>query len=1058
MTSAVASPGRYAPTFMATKRPLLLSLCLGCLVLEPACGPPSEVPARGKTTKAEPGAAPEVEPNLRVQLGLDQRTFPLTVWAAYIIQTEYFDKTRIDPRAQLVSSLTYLGLHTPEFFAAVTGDQATVTVGAARKDFSLAGLADLSAAADRLEDILGFTQAELKLDTDATHKLEYAAINGLLAPLDPHTILLTPEEHTDLGVKTKGQFGGIGAEIREEERRIRIGRVLPGSPAEKGGLRAGDLVMQIDKQSTVNLRVVEAQQLLRGPVDTTVVVKVRRGEQTLTLTLTRQIIRVESVTSELLPGRIAYLKLSTFQENSGEQVRAALKNLAPKPADGEPEGLRGVVLDLRDNTGGLLAQAVEILDDMVASGELVIVRSAMGREFEAADPKLELPASAAVVALINEESASASEIVSGSIKYLGRGVVIGRPSFGKGTVQLVKPENLYGAELALKLTVAEYLVAGDRSIQTVGVQPDLTLFPVELSNIPGVANYYDRERFDRRREFAQVAHLPSAKHERPRAQQPASDLQLRYFASAPVSGKASEGPAALRDPEVRIAHQVAQAIAGEENVGARQAKLAAIARDLALAEDTAIATGIGATRIDWSGRVDLHELAALELSARIVETGEIRAGAPFTLKVAVKNAGATPVERVHAITECLRDELDGIELLLGHIEPGETVTRDVRLQVMGWHSSFTDALRVDLHAGEPDLTPDGTATVRFDVVGLTRPQLTFDYWIVDDPALVAKAPPRPAGTLFPGEAAFAVRGNGDGNLQPGEQVLIALEARNAGPGAATDTRALVHNLSGTQVLLEEGFVQLGPIPVGGLARGSFGLTVSPAADPAKPVSFDIVVADVQLRESVRHKFELPIFGQTGQFAAALAQKRIGAEPARLYNAAHGNARQIGEIPAGVRLDILGLAGGWAAISAGPGRRAWLPADLLQPVAGKGTAELPARTYALVQPPVLALEPTQQVTAEASVEVSGIARHPLRVHDVLVTVKPAGVGQVEQKITYEANPAHQGDAARQMTFATQVPLAPGSNQILVTARDAEDVEVTREIWVFRTQDGNLGPAD
>ena len=225
-----------------------------------------------------------------------------------------------------------------------------------------------------------------------------------------------------------------------------------------------------------------------------------------------------------------------------------------------------------------------------------------------------------------------------------------------------------------------------------------------------------------------------------------------------------------------------------------------------------------------------------------------------------------------------------------------------------------------------------------------------------------------------------------------------------------------------------------------------------------PVSFDIVVADVQLRESVRHKFELGVLGQAGQFTAKPEQRRIGAEPARLYNAAHGNARQLGEVPAGARLDILGLAGGWAAVTTGPGRRAWLPADLLQPADGKGTAEMPTRGFMLVQPPVLTLEPTRQVTAEDFIEVSGIARHPQRVHDVLVTVKPAGIGQVEQKIAYEANHARQGDATQQMSFSARVPLAPGSNQILVTARDAEDVEVTREIWVFRQQGGNLGPAD
>lgn len=1040
---------------MLASRLLLLGLCLGWTA---ACSPPAVGADTGKPARRDaPGEAEAEEPDLRALLRLDERSFPLTAWAAYIIQGEYFDKQRLDPRAQLVSALTYLGLHTPEFFAAVSGDEVTVTVGDARQTFSLAGLDDLSAAADRLEAILGFAQAELKLEPEATHKLEYAAINGLLAPLDPHTVLLTPEEHSDLGIKTRGQFGGIGAEIREDDRRIRIMKVLPGSPAEQGGLQSGDLLLQIDKQSTVNLRAADAQQLLRGPVNTEVVVKVRRGEQTLTLTLTRQIIRVESVTAELLPDQIAYLRLLTFQENTGEQVRVALKNLAPK--DG---GLRGVILDLRDNTGGLLTQAVEVLDGLVDSGELVIVRSAMGREFEPAKPGLELPLSAAVVALINEESASASEIVSGAVKYLERGLVLGRPSFGKGTVQLVKPERFYGNELALKLTIAEYLVAGDRSIQTAGVQPDLLLLPVELSNIPGVANYYDRERFERRREYAQVAHLPSARHDKPRAAAATAGLQLRYLASArgPTNLAAtSEGPAALRDPEVRIAHEVAQRLVGETATAARQARLAAVARDLTLAEDAAIAAAVATTKIDWQGQVGHGGPAPdLALVARIAQPGQIRAGAPFTLHVEVRNNGATPVDRVHVITDCMRDELDGIELLIGRLAPGQTESRDLRLQVMGWHTSFTDTLRVDLHAGEPDPTPDAQALVRFDVVGLTRPHLTYDYWIVDDPNLALKAPPRPSAVARPGDPLFAIRGNGDGNLQPGEQVLLAIEVGNAGPGPAADTRALIHNLSGAQALLEEGFVQLGPVPVGGKARGSFGLTVNPNADPALPVTFDVVVADVQLHESVRHKFKLGIAPAAPDFAPAAARLRVGGESVRLYNAADSRARQVGELVPGAQLDILGQVGGWRAISAGPGRRFWLPGDLLQPGDGKGTSEPAARLAMLVQPPVLTIEPTTQLTTTPEVEIRGTARHPLRVHDVLVTVKPPGVGQVEQKVAYEANPARQGEKALELSFSARVPLNPGSNQILVTARDAEDVEATRELWVFRSAPGNLEPAD
>jgi carboxyl-terminal processing protease len=1035
---------------MASPRPVLLALCAGLW----ACASP---PADDKAGKQKPPAEAPEEPDvdLRTLLRLDERPFPLTTWTAHVISEEYFDKTRLDPRGQLVSALTHLGLHTPEFFATVTGDTATVTVGDVHREFPLADATTLAAAADRLAEILTFTQAELKLDNDATHKLEHAAINGLLAPLDPHTILLNPDEHTDLGIKTKGQFGGIGAEIREDERRIRIMKVIPGSPADKGGLKSGDLLHQIDKQSTVNLRAADAQQLLRGPIDSQVVLKVRRGEQTLTLTLTRQIIRVESVTAERLPGQIAYLRLLTFQENTGEQVRKALTDMKF-----EQDGPRGLIIDLRENTGGLLTQAVEVLDDLVSEGELVIVRSALGRESEVAKPTLALPAAASVVVLVNEESASASEIVAGSLKFLQRGVILGRTSFGKGTVQLVKPENFYGRELALKLTIAEYLVAGDRQVQTAGVQPDLALFPVELTAIPGVANYYDRERFERRREYAQVEHLPSAKHEKPPSTTAQDALQLRYLASRPGgSGVArpSEGPEALREPEVRIAHQVAEALTGLTDPAARQAKLAAVARDLALAEDTAIAAGIGALKIDWAGRVDGRDTPTLELAAAVLEKGEIRAGQPFTLHVEISNKGSAPVERVHAITDCPRDELDGIEILLGRLDPGQTLSRDVRLQVMGWHTSFTDTIKVDVHAGEPDPTPDASTTVRLDVSGLTRPHLALDWWIVDDPALVAAAPPRPRSTPTPGETPFAVRGNGDGNLQPGEQVLLAIEVGNLGPGNTTDARALVHNLSGTLALLEEGFVQLGPVAVNGKARGSFGMTVNPSADSKAPINLDIVVADVQLRESVRHKFAISLTPAGPAYAPQPAKRRVGGEPARMYNGASNTSRQLGEVAAGARLDILGTVGGWSALNAEPGRRAWLPSDLLQPADGKAPGELPVRTFRLIEPPALTIEPVEQVTREPTIEIRGAARHPVRVHDVLVTVKPPGVGQVEQKVDYEANKTRQGDQAKQMGFTARVPLAPGSNQILITARDGEDVEATREVWVFRADGGNLGPA-
>lgn len=1010
------------------------------------CACPAKDPAEAAAVRVTDEAAAEVD--LATRLQLDRRRFPLTVWTAHVVQAEYFDKDRLDPREQFSEALRHLGLQTPEFFATLSGDAATVTVADYRREFSLADLPDLPAVADRLEEVLAFVQESLHLDAEATHKAEYAAINGMLAPLDPHTILLTPEEHTDLGVKTRGQFGGIGAEIREDERRIRIVKVLPNSPAAAAGLKDGDLLLTIEKQSTINLRSSDAQMMLRGPVDTEVTVKVQRGQETLTLTITRKIIRVDSVTSSLLPGKIAYLEISTFQENTGEQVRKALAELTP---EGEP--LRGLVLDLRDNSGGLLTQAVEVVDALVTAGELVIVRSAMGREAEDATAKVTLPAGAAVVALINEDSASAAEIVSGGVKALARGVVIGRPSFGKGTVQLLKPQNFYGRELALKMTIAEYRVAGDTKIQTIGVRPDLALYPVELSEIAAVANYYDTERFERRRESTQVAHLPSARHEADHAAVSGDgEPRLRYFAGRQGSPRArpSEGPAALADPEVQIARDVADALAGLSDSEARSARLAALAGEIAVREDQAIAAGIAATKIDWTGALGAAGDPTLELRAHVVDAKKIAAGTPFTLRVEVTNTGDVAAERVHAITDCLRDELDGIELLLGRIEPGATVSRDIRLYVMAWHTDLVDTLRVDLHAGEPGPQADASATVRFDIAGLPRPRFAYDYWIVDDPELVAAAPQRPNSAPVPGEPPFAVRGNGDGVLQPGEHVLLALEIRNGSAAASSDARALVHNLSGAQVLLEEGFLQLGKIAADGAVRGAFGLSVSDQADPDKPVELEVIVADIVVRESVRHKFTVPLGPASVGFASAPGRVVAGDEPVRLYNAADNRARQFAELPGGVALDILGGAGGWSAVAAGPGRRAWLPSDLvkLADVAVGKPSKLPARPSLLVQPPVIDIEPLARVVAADAVELRGTARHQGRVRDVVVAVKPPGTAQVERKLDYRANPAHQGDAARSLDFSAQVPLSPGSNRILITARDGDDIEATREVWVFR----------
>jgi carboxyl-terminal processing protease len=374
------------------------------------------------------------------------------------------------------------------------------------------------------------------------------------------------------------------------------------------------------------------------------------------------------------------------------------------------------------------------------------------------------------------------------------------------------------------------------------------------------------------------------------------------------------------------------------------------------------------------------------------------------------------------------------------------VERTLELRVMPWHGDLTDRIHVAVHAGEPEPTPDGTAQVDLSVTGRPRPAFAFDWWIVDDPALVAAAPRRPRAPAMPGEEPFSVHGNGDGMLGPGERVLLAFAARNEGDGAAPDARAFVRNLSGAQGMLEEGLVELGALPPGGRASGAFGITVSPAADPAIPLELDLAVGDAHLRESARQKLRLRVLPERPAFAAERGTMRVEGESARAYGGADGSAPIVADLDAGALIAVVGRASDWAVSQLDGGRRVFVPLDLLAPAAGRGQVPQPLRP--VVDPPRVELDPAATRVAAAEIAISGRARHAGRVRDVVITVKGTGAAGHERKVFYRANPEVDGPGAAQLDFQAVVPLEAGANRIVVIARDGSEVEARRDLLVWR----------
>lgn len=333
-----------------------------------------------------------------------------------------------------------------------------------------------------LDELRTFTEVFSKIKSDyvedvADKKLLEDAIGGMLAGLDPHSTYLDPEGYKDVRIGTEGQFGGLGIEVTMENGFIKVVSPIEDTPAARAGLQPGDLIVRLDDTAVKGMSLSEAVKLMRGkPGSNITLTVVREGEnKPLKITVTRAVIKIRSVKSRLLEPGYGYIRITQFQANTTKNMKTSLSKLE-KENGGK---LKGVVLDLRNNPGGVLNAAVSVSDAFLKKGIIVYT------EGRIADSKLTFEAQpdqvlegAPLVVLVNGGSASASEIVAGALQDNGRAVIMGTKTFGKGSVQTIMPMS-NGA--ALKLTTARYFTPSGRSIQATGIEPDIVTEQAKLT-------------------------------------------------------------------------------------------------------------------------------------------------------------------------------------------------------------------------------------------------------------------------------------------------------------------------------------------------------------------------------------------------------------------------------------------------------------------------------------------------------------------------------------------------------------------------------------------------
>ncbi|HEY2900888.1 MAG TPA: MXAN_5808 family serine peptidase [Polyangia bacterium] len=998
----------------------------------------------------------------------DLSQLPIFSKTLFFVRENYFDKNRLDPRRMLVGALDFVQRDVPEIlidrWPEQDPKQVTVKVNGQQRTFSIEKVDAPWNLRTTLQDIFRFVQPNLqpvpeKEESRRLVEIEMAATNGMLQTLDPHSVLLDVETYKDMRTQTQGKFGGLGIVIEmDKKNRITVKRPMLDTPAIRVGIKAKDHIVRINNESTVNMTLNEAVDRLRGDVDTNVDVYVERDTApgVRKFTITRAFIRPPSIdpparilvappVGNQQAAKIGYFHLQHFSANSASDLGDALAMF-------EKEKVKGIIMDLRGNPGGLYEQAQKVADAFIESGTLVSMVGAGGAHLkDEAATKSDREPKVPLAVLVNQNSASASEIVSGAMKNLDRGVVIGEGTFGKGSVQVlfdIASPISFGDKsdddkLGLKLTTAQYLTPGDISIQGVGVIPDIETDPLLVQKDGDRSWIRLQPSAHKRREADYEWHLehPSVR----RGEKPMDTISYLFVTKTPDK-KAHPGDddddEANADPDDQPEP--------EEDTDLKTDFLMDFARDLLAqaktmkrrelvqgsktfldkvktAEDHKVSQALEKLGVDWSqSPTSTGPSPQLQLALQTVgDAAKVAAGSVVKVRGTVKNTGSSTAYRVRALLESDNPIFDENEMVFGKIAAGDSKTYDLSVKVPTSSFTRTDALKGTLFSQRGVATGAGTE-LTVNIEGKARPMFAYTYQTVDD---------------LKGD-------NHDGQVQRGEQVRTLVTVKNIGVGRALHTEAVLRNGAGQEgLLISAGRFDAKEMAPGETKTFSFVYDIRPEFK-GDEYQLELAVGDTTLGESVTDKIKVKIAGagpapETTSGAVTMTHDGVAVREAPI-----DGALVVGRADKGNAFKVTGKLGAFTRVDLDNGRSAFVAtAD----TSAGGTPHGAIRPEWQVTPPLLTVvAPT--VTTGESVHVTGHVSDDKVVRDVYIRVWNRNAKTAMRKVFYQPN-TPTGDRSK-MDFAADVPLWPGSNMVQVFARESNDVQSLQTVVVLKRSGANL----
>jgi carboxyl-terminal processing protease len=959
-------------------------------------------------------------------------------WVLLQLKQDYVDPGRVQPEAMMSRALEYVELRVSEVEIKLKDGKAQIQVGAQIKEFVVGKPSTVWEMNYNLQPIFEFISEHLEPTTDPKD-VEFAAINGMLSTLDPHSNLLPPELFRAMQLKTTGEFGGLGIRITIRKGALTIISPLPDTPAARMGLKAMDQIVRIGDHSTVNMPLDEAVNLLQGPKGTKVTIWVKRvgWSEPHKYVITRDTIRVRSIVSKLLDNQIGYINIQEFGRHTGGDLLRYLTEMKR-----EAKGLKGLILDLRNNAGGLMKAAVMGADLFLDRGIIVatvaydddstpenkIQKSREEKRAREEGAEIDLP----IVVLVNSGSASASEILAGAIKNLDRAILMGERTFGKGTVQILNervPRAINDA--CLKLTVAEYLIPGDISIQEVGVTPDIQLVPVILDK-ENIQAFAQRNHF---REEDIPVHLK--KHSA--AKLKPSEV-IRYVIKADDS-KEDDEEAPLEEPEFEEDYEIKLAkrfiLATKATKGSLQLdKGQAFLKEERNSQQEEMAKQMKAFKVDWSSgnSSGAQGTATFKLQGKGVDKkGNALADKNINMILQVKNTGSSPFYRLRAESECKHNLYDKREFLFGEVKPGKTGTWQVPIKIPRGALSRTDDIRFKFfcEGGEPPAPLETTISTK----ELPRPAFGFSWQILDP------------------------KGNGDGLVQPGEEVSLLLSVHNQGEGKSFAAKALLKNEAGKDLFLQmgKGRVELSEILPDGIKSEAFQFHVRKDTTRTE-LPVELTIWDADLGASQIAKFSIPVqrksLGTVKRIKTGLKVKHprteirggASAKSSLVAYAKKGAVlkadRQIGEWYRVLQRKKINAKNGKAKFSNEP--LGWIQAGNIQRVSSKKAAlkinNVVVFNTQLTPPKVTLKKVPAYLKNGATVKVSG------QVEDADASLRDVSVWVNDEEVflTSGAN----GNDPHLIKFDVDVDLEPGPNFLTVIAREGAKYSTQKTVLVTR----------